>query len=211
MRARTATALLLSLALAGCRAEAEEPLPPAAQVTTPTPTQTPPAPTPTPPPATPTESYEVPAVIDEAYVERVLNALYRVEGDALRLMLEAGTMTPEAERLLQSLYAEDYLPPVVDAYQTEAAAGFVNVRRPSGDTTFDVHEVISATPTCIFASGLRNFSATAGEPPDRTGEEDFVWLSPSQPQQAGNPTPWKIELQLYRTDGLPEEDRCAQQ
>lgn len=215
MRTRTNTqtrrvAALLALGLtlaAGCQAKADEPLPPAAQVQTPTPSPTPtepasPSPSPTP------ETYEIPEVMDEVYVERVLNALYRVEGDALRLMIQAGTVTPEAEGMVRALYAEEYAGPLLEAYRADADEGFPGLPSPVGDPTFDVNQVIAASPSCILASGLPDLSGvtTAVEADDR---EEFLWLTPLQGQEQANPTPWEIRLSIFESEGLPEASQCA--
>lgn len=214
MRTRTNTqtrrvAALLALGLtlaAGCQAKADEPLPPAAQVQTPTPSPTPtepasPSPSPTP------ETYEIPEVMDEVYVERVLNALYRVEGDALRLMVPAKAVTPEAERLLRALYSDEYVQPLLESYRAEAAQGFPTARNPVGDPTFNVSEVIAATPNCILVGGYSDLSqvvtATQAEP----ATQEFVWLSPVR--KANNPTPWIIRLSIVEREGLPEGEGCA--
>jgi hypothetical protein len=153
-------------------------------------------------------TYRAPAAIDEAYVERVLNALYHVEGDAVRLMIDARGMSPEAERLLRSLYTQESVQPVLDSYRSEAAAGFPTARSPLGDVTIDVDRLFTATPSCIFASGRRDFSRanTVQVDPNLV---DFVWLVPAEPGQTANPTPWRIQRQTYRTDGLEERDQCA--
>lgn len=194
---RAAALLVLALA-AGCRSQPEEPLPPAAQVRTPTPSPT-------------AETFEVPAVIDSAYVERVVNALHRVEGGAIRSMLEAGEVTPRSEQVLRAVYSGRMADGLLDAYRAEAERGFPTARRPMGETTFAVSELRTATPTCVLVGGLRDFSQVNTLPTPT--EQEFIWLYPLEQRAPDNPTPWRIELQVRGVDGepqgAPEGDRCA--
>jgi len=204
-RRRTAVTLLVVAlaALPACRSD---------DVATPTATlqRTPPSPSPSPSAvSTPTEApFEVPATIDEAYVERVLERLYVTEGDVARLSLEAGGVTSEVEALIRAVAAPEWAEALLEEARREAGAGFPTLRRPPGNATFILERLVTGRPDCIYVVGLKDYSQVTDPPVDRTGERDFVWLIPAEPTTA-NPTGWVVGAMRTRTDGADEADPCA--
>lgn len=203
--------LTATLLLTACQQPTPEPPTATLQpAPTPTPASSSPSP-PTPPPPT-AEDYAIPEVMDEAYVERVLQALYDVEDDAVQLMLSANSMTEQSKQMLAAIYDAQQLEPQVELYRQAAAEGFPDLLRDPGSQTVEVYRVISSRPDCLFVAGLRDFADVLASPRDRSGEEDFIQLlskDEGQDPLGLNPTPWVIGGSVTRTDGSEPDDPCA--
>lgn len=142
-----------------------------------------------------TDLATIPEAIDALYVESVLQSLYHVESEALRLAVAAELVTPESMSHLQSVYQPDLSAQQIEVVEAGAAAGFPNTIKPPGDLQVTVDEVVTATESCIWAIGLRDYSSIVEEPASREGERDYFLLTPLDPSQDPrdlNPTPWAI-------------------
>lgn len=160
---RPALAALALLAVLTTACQPAEPTTPAATIAAPsaTPTTTP-APEPSlPSPSPAPEDYAVPAVIDEPYVQRVLQALYSLESEAVRQMVAAGEVTEEAAALLRAANRPVRIDPLLERYRGLAAQGFPGVLEEPGNQVVTVTTVISASAECLFSSGTRDFTAVA--------------------------------------------------
>jgi hypothetical protein len=136
--------------------------------------------------------------IDEAYVERVLNAIFEVNREALAITLESepGGLAPfEAEERLRAIYAGDYGAATLVGYNEIASSldqralfldqpGAVRVR---------VLDLVATDESCIVARQSLDFSSVLRDaPPIR---EEFVALAskPSGEEDENlNPTPWQV-------------------
>lgn len=148
---------------------------------------------------TTTDPYAIPAVIDSAYVNRVLEALDQAYGDIVRLVMQTRQLPPEATTRLRSLYARDELLQLqVDAFQLLLARGFPTYKSPSGDQHTQVQELISSTPLCIFARVSRDYSAVREATSQRSEWVALVPKEPSRDEAHMNPTRW-----AYQYDGFP--------
>lgn len=170
----------------------------------PEPTQppTPSAPNPTPDP------FAVPATIDAAYVERVLNALYEIDAETTRLALEAGTVTPQVRERIEAGNAPEEAEIQSTLLEAALATGLPEVRRTPGPVTITVSRVLSATPTCVALVGTTDYSNVLVEPPVGPQEPQLIALVPEEPDTAINPTPWKIGRSQI-VDDSGEVDLCA--
>ncbi len=110
---------------------------------------------------TTTNPYAVPAVIDEAYVNRVLAGLDQAAGDMLRLVVNSRTIPPEALDRLRALYVGRHRQIQLDLLSADAAVGFANYKRPPGNQATAVTRLIDAGPSCIFAEVSRDYSDVA--------------------------------------------------
>ena len=160
---------------------------------------------------TTTGRYDVPEVIDEAYVNRVLAGLNAVEGDVLRITMERRAYTDEADRRLRAIYEEDdEFDFAVDAYTLEVIEGFPGVRPDPGDVAVSVVELVATAPSCILAEVTYDTSETALDP-EVVPSGNWVVLVPSS--QANDPyrlnaTGWAYAYN--RTSSAPPgDDRCA--
>jgi hypothetical protein len=135
--------------------------------------------------------------IDEAYVERVLNAIFEVNREALAITLESepGGLAPfEAEERLRAIYGGTYgarqMAALNEVSSTESErAVFV---RPPGPLRVTVTDVVSADPQCLIVRRLSDFSEVLQDPPDP--RDGYVALAPKAASDSkdANPTPWVI-------------------
>jgi hypothetical protein len=159
---------------------------------------------------TTTAPFAIPAVIDEAYVERVLNALNKIEGDAARVIVREQAVVPEAAAILRAVYLRAELNDQLRLWNDAIEKGLDALRDPPGDRRTAVHRVLSARPECIFVEVRDDYSAVldAPQPP----APNFFALAPRSAEQdaaARNPTPWMISLDQVSSDGAPPVNPCA--
>ena len=138
------------------------------------------------------EEFAVPAVIDDAYVNRVLAELDRVQGDVFRRIVATGAFAQSELVPLRAVFNDPEL-----SGQAQGFASLVGsidkARNPPGDNRTTVVRLLTARPDCIYVEATIDLSATVLEPPPpRT---TWVALRPSQsgsdPQDL-NPTPFSI-------------------
>jgi hypothetical protein len=199
------------LLLVGCRADepdlldlaTEQPEPPEAETADPEP-----APDDEPEPEDP---YAVPDEIDEAYVERVINAILEVQDEILRgaLQQEQGTLLDEeliALHFATTVGTEREA--ALEEFQTyiddpTTSDNFLAVE-DMGRSSFDVERLIHAeADRCIIAIGRWDISALVREAPP---SDDSFAFSLSRAEEdietsAGNPTPWQWRDVTQMADG----------
>jgi len=144
------------------------------------------------PTTTTTNPYAVPAVIDAAYVERVLAGLDAAKGDVVRAIIAARTISSDLFERLKSLYADlAQFQVQLDAIQAEGRRNFAAyLPNPGNDHTL-VTQLISATPGCIYAKVDRDSSAVAKTTNPRFRSQ-WVALKRLEPSASTvfNPTGW---------------------
>lgn len=173
----------LSLALTACNSDDEEgAAPPRATVATATST------------TTPADPYAIPATIDVAYVQRVLDKLYEIEAEAAAEIVREREIVRTAAEKLASIYFEYQLNQELRDWQrllrsdpTELSPARLEVK---------TRELRRADTTCIIAAveldSRSRFPAT-----DAVSLLDTVLIpkGSSQLEHELNPTPWVIRLQ----------------
>ncbi|MCA1675689.1 MAG: hypothetical protein LC799_27090, partial [Actinobacteria bacterium] len=118
-----------------------------------------------PPRTTTTNPYAVPPVIDIAYVNRVLAGLDAAVGDIVRLVIRTRTIPPEALDRMNAVYADpDRLQRSIDGFQRDIRENFNGYKGNPGNKVSVVSDLITATPTCIFARVQRDYSAVSANP-----------------------------------------------
>jgi hypothetical protein len=135
--------------------------------------------------------------IDEAYVERVLNAIFEVNREALQLTLdsEPGGLAPfEAEEMIRSIYGPDYgrrqLHSLHDISRSaEQRDLFV---KPLGSYQVSVTHLIDDDPKCVRVRRAMDFANVLVDPP--SVRQDYVALryQGDTSQNTGNPTPYLL-------------------
>lgn len=161
---------------------------------------------------TTTSPYAVPAVIDAAYVNRVLAGLDAVVGDAVRIVVAARNLPPEALDRLRAVYAEDELLQLdIDGFQRDLRNGLSDYRPNPGNQVTIVAELINATPACIFSRVRRDYSLVGTNPLPGIGDA-WVGLKPidvSRDPNRYNPTPWAFVYDGFPKDRSRPPDPCA--
>jgi hypothetical protein len=135
--------------------------------------------------------------IDEAYVERVLNAIFAVAQEATQLALDSpNSFVPvEAERLLETVYAREYgtTQYLALAQLTEARDIRSSLRNPVGQARTTVTEILTANHSCVAVRREADFSDVLKEA--SSPREDFLVLqrkTQADDPSSANPTPWVI-------------------
>jgi hypothetical protein len=160
---------------------------------------------------TTTNPYAVPPVIDEAYVNRVLSGLDHSVGDIVRLIVSAGTISPEAVERLKAFYVGRALQLQVDSFQKDEFEQFRGYKENPGDQITTVAQVIDGKPECIYARVTIDFSAVSRQP-DPTFSTQWVVLLPSDPAKDPmryNPTGWTFLYEGFNQDLSAPPNLCA--
>jgi hypothetical protein len=147
----------------------------------------------------------VPAEITEEYVQAVLDELYAVQGEALRMAVDEGVVSGAVLSSLGTIYSESEARRVANAYIDAAAGGFSEVKRPPGDPQARVESVLTATAGCLFVRTTLDFEAVATASAEPAVV--FVHLVPADQ----NATPWRIEtLAAVGPDGVEPSNPCGE-
>jgi hypothetical protein len=140
--------------------------------------------------------------IDEAYVERVLNAIAAVSQEATRVTLESSTsgVPVEAEQLLSASFSEDYAATQYLALSrlAESEAMRSSLREPVGRAKVTVTGLRADGQTCLVVDREVDFSEVlkSGSP----SSFDTLILRPkleNMDPSGLNPTPWVITEGFY--------------
>jgi hypothetical protein len=165
---------------------------------------------------TTTNPYAVPAVIDEAYVNRVLNGLDHAVGDVARLVVRERTVTPEVADRLRALYVGEALDLSVASFEADIRTGLPAVGTEIGDLRTVVTHFINASPSCVFVQTTRDYSAVMSRS-DRTSATVWVGMRPSSAVGGGdreeridfNPTGWVFIYDGFPKDQIEPSDPCV--
>lgn len=157
-----------------------------------------------------TDPYAVPAVIDAAYVNRVLAGLDAAVGDVVRLVVRTRSIPQEAIDRLRSLYADEVLRLRLEGFHEDVRDGFSEYRPEPGNKATVVAELITATPDCFFARVQRDYSAVSRAP----GIPEAQWVAlrrraPLRETAHYNPTGWVFVYDGFESDREAPEDPCA--
>ena len=163
-----------------------------------------------PPATTTTNPYAVPAVIDAAYVNKVLAGLDGVVGDVLRIVQRANTIPPEAYDRLKAVYVDPvFLQIKIDGYQRDIRERFRSYRPNPGNKVSTVSRIISSRPTCIFVEVRRDYSAVGVNGFIETQWVGLIKHDPSRDPNGYNPTPWAMTYDGFPSDRSQPPDPCA--
>src|SRR5581483_8350103 len=99
----------------------------------------------------PANDFSVPAHITVAYVQRVLNALDAVKGDAARLIIANKSLVPDAVYRLEAIDADRWFTEETSTWSDDLSNNLVGYRPDPGNEVDTVQRVISASPRCVWA------------------------------------------------------------
>ena len=144
------------------------------------------------PTTTTTNPYAVPAVIDAAYVNRVLAGLDAAVGDIVRLVVRTKAIPREAIEQLKATYLDQQLLQLqIDSFQTDLRGGLQGYRAEPGNARTTVTELITALQSCIYVKVNRDVSAVATSSDPRLGTQWIAIRHTSSPGSFNfNPTGW---------------------
>ena len=155
---------------------------------------------------------QVPAVIDVAYVQRVIDVLDHVMGDAVRALVAAKA----PDRAFYERHRAVYLDPQFDTVQADfgrlAADELRALRENPGDPVTKIDRLITATSPCIFAKVIRTFGPSLNVEPARKDTETWLALGRKRPDfdpSKRNPTAWAIGFDGSNVSGREPKDPCV--
>jgi hypothetical protein len=154
-----------------------------------------------PAPTTTTNPYAVPAVIDTAYVNRVLAGLDAQIGDVTRMVVRTGTIPPEAYDRLKAIYADaGFLQIAIDGFQQDIREQFKGYKPNPGNKVTFATQLITSRRDCIFAQVQRDYSAIGSQPsPSLTVQ--WIGLTPLDPTR--DPANFNLTSWALIYDGFP--------
>lgn len=159
-------------------------------------------------------SYDVPAVIDLAYVQRVVSAFDHALGDAIRVLVRDRAMSDEFLQYLVGLYTEPEFETQQRAWSESVASGFIErTASPPGDPKTTVFRLERSDPKCIIVRADRDYAATLkrGETQPVTAQDDYLVLvakGTNRDPLAINPTPWRMSFDGYKNDNTIPLNSC---
>jgi hypothetical protein len=159
---------------------------------------------------TPADPYAIPSPITAAYVQRVLDELDTISGDAIRVVVAERSLVPDAARRLRAISTSTSFNQQSMIVLNQIDTGLSNYRVPPGPVRDTVDQLISAAPSCVFASLTRDFSALEKVP--EPSPTTYVVLRPRAVEDDPtnlNPTPWVIDFLGYDKSGVPIANSCV--
>lgn len=165
-----------------------------------------------PPQTTTTNPYAVPAVIDAAYVNRVLAGLDAAMGDVLRTVVRTRTIPRDSYDRLRAIYATDgSLQLAIDLLQNDIRRSFAGYSAEPGNQVTMVSELISARSGCVFARIRRDYSAI-GPGASATSDQNWIALRPSDKGRdpgEHNIVGWSITYEGFPANRSQPPNQCA--
>lgn len=135
-------------------------------------------------------SFAVPAVIDLSYVQRVLEAIYHLDGEAARHAYAVKSADNELKERLDAIYGGPALADATQVYERNAAEGFSQFANPPGDAKVSAVTIIQATPTCIVARADLDHGPFFRKP-GKPAPQSVIQLGPADILPL-NPTGWGV-------------------
>lgn len=164
-----------------------------------------------PPTTTTTNPYAVPAVIDEAYANRVVAGLDAAMGDVTRLVVRTRTIPREAYDRMRAIYGTDeWLQLTIDGFQLDMRRQFAGYRDIPGNKISSVTEILSSSSSCIFVRTVRDYSPIGAN--SKTADIQWIGLRPVQPLRdpnGYNSTGWAFVYEGFPPDRSVPPNPCA--
>lgn len=152
----------------------------------------------------------MPAVIDAAYVNRVLAGFDAILGDVTRQLIQTKTFPSEAYDRLKSLYGTNqWLQLKLDAFQMDLGQGFSNYKPMPGNKTSTVTRLLASSPACIFAEVRRDYTEVTVVPPPSAAQ--WVVLRPldrTRDPHSHNLTGWALFYDGAESDRSQPPNPC---
>lgn len=185
--ARWLAAGAVLLVACGGSGEASEPSPSPTASASPTPSPTP-APSPSP---TAIDVAAVPAEIDVAYVQAVLDELHGIQSRAFQEAAAAGELTESFHAALRATHTARDASRQIDAF--ERFVGVEGLADQPGELVTEVQQLLSASPDCIEVEAFHDVTPVLSPEIDIGAEQPYeVKLVRQEPTEL-NPTAWAID------------------
>lgn len=102
-------------------------------------------------------SFAVPAVIDLPYVQRVLEAIYHLDGEAARYVYARKLPDAEFNKRLEAIFGRQALEEAKQIMGENAAVGFVRFADPPADPIVRAIDIVQAGARCIVVRAMLDF------------------------------------------------------
>jgi len=109
------------------------------------------------PTTTSASSFEVPAEVDVAYVQRVLKAIYHLDGEATRRAYAAKAIDLEVVARLEALFSGKALAGARKVLAENAVEGFIEFADPPADAFVRAVDLIQVTDRCMVVRADLDF------------------------------------------------------
>lgn len=163
----------------------------------------------------PAASYDVPEVINQAYVQRVVSAYDEVLGDAIRVLKRDGGVSEEFLKHLLAIYSEQEFE-FQQRFWLESVDGGVvaKYRDQPGDPRNEVLRLARADRQCLVTEVRQSYSEVLrdGVDPAATPQDDYLVLvqkTAARDPLSLNPTPWVVAFSGFKTDNSAPFDKCG--
>ncbi len=143
----------------------------------------------------------IPAVITIPYVDAVFKVLNHINGDAVRTVIGAGSLTPSALADIKAIYAPPLLTVELKVFAVGLTQDRSNLRSPIGDRITTVRRLIYASNSCVFVETRTQLTNVEISPTAAPASEYWELVTKTSLQDPGhlNPTPWSLD---YNVDYL---------
>lgn len=179
---RSAGVVALVLGLLACSPKATE-APPAAITEVPSLTA--------PPSTTALTGFEVPEVIDVAYVQRVVDEIYRLTGEAARYAYAIKASDDEFKARMNAIFQGTEFDAVTSAFSSGSPGGFSVFANPPGNPVISISSVVEGTRSCIIARANLDFRPLFIRT-EKTPLDGIVQLLTTTQNSSYNPTGWTV-------------------
>lgn len=161
----------------------------------------------------PADPYAVPAVIDEAYVNRVLAALDQINGDVVREVISSRSVSIDSVERIRAVYNDPEFEVELNGLRRLLKNDLTRFRDPPGNRKTVVRQINVARRDCVALEALVDFSEVVRDPaPAVGGEYEAITLRPTQPgadPQRLNPTGWSVgHDEVVEPGAVPKDPLC---
>ena len=135
-------------------------------------------------------AFAVPTVIDLPYVQRVLETLYHLDGEATRHAYAKGAVDAETDERLEAIFANPRLASAKRNLRDSAQDGFRVLANPPGDAKVLAAGIVQATAACVVVRADLDYGPQYKE--FRAPQPQAVIQMERAPVVPYNPTGWGI-------------------
>ena len=153
---------------------------------------------------TPGDPFAIPATIDEAYTQRVIDELYAIEADAARIIVDRGDIVPDAAQRLKAVFGDYQLNQELEVWNEAVREKFDGLRQPPGAVEVTVESLVRADGSCVQAK-TRVDVASRYISPNGPFTLYTVLASTTDPSPM-NRTPWVVR---YQGAGGPDGEQLS--
>lgn len=160
---------------------------------------------------TTTSPYAVPAVIDAAYVNRILAALDALQGDTIRWLAANKSTGSYVASRLRAIYDDTTYSEQTRNIARAAADGYRDIKPNPGNVVTTVTSLVVASSRCIFAKANWDATRTLNNP-DPQLSVLWVGLVPqdkSRDPDGFNTTGWMYAYRGFRADHSQPDSPCV--